>query len=63
MNKSITKIRKHRRFSEEFKREMVTLFESGQYSVGQLEKLYNINNPILYRQLVKNRSRLIIWRR
>lgn len=53
MSKSITKIRKHRRFSEEFKREMVTLFESGQYSVVQLEKLYNIDNPLLYRWIYK----------
>jgi transposase-like protein len=53
MSKIITKIRKHRRFSEEFKREMVTLFESGQYSVIQLEKLYNIDNPLLYRWIYK----------
>ena len=53
MSKSITKIRKHRRFSEEFKREMVTLFESGKYSVVQLEKLYKIDNPNLYRWIYK----------
>ena len=48
-----TKIRKKRFFSEPFKRELVNLFESGQYSVLQLEKLYGVANAVLYEWIYK----------
>jgi len=53
MSKSLVKIKKQRRFSEEFKREMVNLYESGQYSVLQLEKLYNVDNVNIYNWIYK----------
>lgn len=46
-------IRKTRKYSEEFKREIVSLFESGKYSVYQLERLYGISNPTIYQWIYK----------
>jgi len=39
MKANIKKIRKSRRYSEDFKKEIVHSFESAEYSVLQLEKL------------------------
>ena len=44
MRTNVRVIRKQRRYSEEFKRAIVKDFESGQYSVVQLEKLHGIHN-------------------
>ena len=33
-----------RRYSDEFKKELVSSFESGKFSVPQLEKLYGVGN-------------------
>ena len=58
-------IRKQRAYSEEFRREIVRLFESGQYSVLQLETLYGVTNALIYRwvyrysQFNKSGSRII----
>jgi|SRR6476661_3452136 len=41
-------IRKKRSFSEEFKKDLVRLFEQGKYSVLQLGKLYGVPNSIIY---------------
>ena len=49
MKVNIRSIRKHRRYSEEFKRSIVEAFESGKFSVPQLEKLHGIGNPMIYR--------------
>ncbi len=46
-------IRKKRVFSDELKRAIVTEFESGKYSVPQLEKLHGINNANIYRWIYK----------
>lgn len=46
-------IRKTRIYSEEFKRELVTMFESGKFSVRQLERLYGVSNPTIYRWIYK----------
>lgn len=46
-------IKKKRVFSEEFKRSIVKEFESGQYSVPQLEKLYQISNKSIYGWIYK----------
>lgn len=48
MKRDITKIRKKKRYSEDFKRELVSIYERGQYSVLQLEKLYGVCNPSIY---------------
>lgn len=46
-------INKSRRYSEEFKRSIVSDFESGKYSVLQLEKLHGITNPSIYQWIYK----------
>ena len=53
MKANLKTIRKKRIYSEEFKRKIVKDFESGQFSVPQLEKLYNIGNPLIYRWIYK----------
>jgi len=53
MKANLKTIRKKRIYSEEFKRKIVKDFESGQFSVPQLEKLHNIGNPLLYRWIYK----------
>ncbi|KFF17216.1 transposase, partial [Chryseobacterium sp. JM1] len=40
MKANIRLIKKNRIYSADFKREIVSLFEKGSYSVPQLEKLY-----------------------
>ena len=49
MNTNIRLIRKARRYSEEFKRSIVTKFESGEFGVYELERLYGITNASIYR--------------
>ncbi len=41
-------IRKQRKFSEDFKRKIVADFESGKFSVPQLERLHHIANSLIY---------------
>lgn len=53
MKTNLTTIRKKRLFSEEFKRSIVNDFESGRYSVLQLEKLYKVSNNLIYRWIYK----------
>lgn len=53
MKANLREIKKHRRYSTDFKKELVSLFESGKYSVVQLEKLYGISNPTIYRWIYK----------
>lgn len=49
MKAKITLIRKQRKYSEEFKRELVRLFETGKFSVLQLDKLYGVPFNLIYR--------------
>jgi transposase len=53
MKANLRKIRKFRVYSEDFKREIVQLFENGSFSVSQLEKLYGIGNPTIYNWIYK----------
>jgi transposase len=46
-------IQKRRKFSEEFKRELVRLFESGKFSVSQLDRLYGVRFALIYRWIYK----------
>ena len=48
MQTNLRLIRKSRVYSDDFKREIVSLFESGKLSVLQLERLYGISNPTIY---------------
>ncbi|MBK7763484.1 MAG: transposase [Bacteroidetes bacterium] len=53
MQTLIKHLKKSRRYSEDFKKEMVRLFESGQYSILQLEKLYGAGDTSIYRWVYK----------
>jgi len=46
-------INKSRRYSEEFKRKIVSDYESGKYSVLQLEKLHGVGNPTIYQWIYR----------
>lgn len=46
-------IRKRRVYSEEFRRELVRLFESGKYSVLQLDRLYGVSFNLIYKWIYK----------
>ena len=53
MKSNLKQIRKHRRYSEEFKKSIVSSFEKGEFSVPQLEKLYSISNGTIYSWVYK----------
>lgn len=53
MKANIKLIRKSRKFSEEFKKSIVNDFESGKFSVLQLERLHKINYQVIYRWIYK----------
>lgn len=53
MKSNLRAIRKKKCYSEELKRTIVKDFESGLYSVLQLEKLYKISNTLIYRWIYK----------
>jgi transposase len=53
MKTTITKIRKKRVYSEEFKQAVVKEFESGRSSVLQLEKLYKVSHKLIYNWIFK----------
>jgi len=53
MKANVRKIKKLRKYSEEFKKELVKEFESGKHSVLELERLYSIRNGLIYRWIYK----------
>ncbi len=53
MKANVQSIRKHRHYSEEFKRSIVKDFESGKFSVLQLERLHGISNVTIYTWIYK----------
>lgn len=53
MKLNVKQIRKRRIYSPEFKREIVSCFESGKFSVGQLKKLYGVNATQVYAWIYK----------
>ncbi len=53
MRTNLRKIRKQRRYSEDFKKELVSIFESGKFSVKQLENIYGVGNPTIYNWIYK----------
>ncbi len=53
MKTNLIQLRKQRKYSEEFKKEIVSLFEKGTFSVCQLEKLYGVANPTIYNWIYK----------
>ena len=53
MLKTGKRIRKKRKFSEDFKLKVVKHYESGQYSVYEMEKIYDIPNASIYNWIYK----------
>ena len=53
MRTNLKKLRKQLRYSEDFKKELVSLFEKGTYSVLQLERLYGVTNASIYKWIYK----------
>lgn len=53
MKGNLKQIRKHRHFSEEFKKEIVSLFEKGQFSVVQLCRLHSISTTSIYQWIYR----------
>lgn len=49
MKANIKLIKKKRTYSEDFKRSIVKEYESGAFSVPQLEKLHGVSNVSIYR--------------
>lgn len=49
MKANLKLIKKQRKFSEAFKKSIVNDFESGKFSVIQLERLHKIKGQIIYR--------------
>lgn len=53
MKANLKLIKKQRKYSEAFKLELVKDFESGKFSVCQLEKLHGVNNVTIYKWIYK----------
>lgn len=53
MGRNLVEIKKSRKYSDEFKKEIVRLFEQGRYSVPQLERLYLVCNASIYNWIYK----------
>lgn len=53
MKANLREIRKYRRYSDEFKKEIVSIFESGKLSVLQIEKLYGVSDVSVYEWIYK----------
>lgn len=53
MKANVRSIRKQRKYSIEFKKRIVSDFESGRYSVPQLERLHGICNGSIYAWIYK----------
>lgn len=53
MKTNVQRIRKKRRYSESFKKELVEEFEKGKYSVLQLARLYGVHYTSLYEWIYK----------
>lgn len=53
MKTNVKRVQKYRRYSEDFKRKLVSEFESGKFSVVELEWIYGIGNSSIYRWIYK----------
>ena len=53
MKANLKVIRKQLCYSEEFKRELVSVYEKGKFSVPQLQRLYGISHSTIYRWIYK----------
>lgn len=53
MLKNGKRIKRHRRYSEDFKLKIVKEYESGKHSVYEMEKIYDISNVSIYKWIYK----------
>jgi len=53
MKANLKLVRKKRKYSKEFKIQLVSEFESGKYSVPQLEKIHGVGNSLIYSWIYK----------
>lgn len=53
MQTNVRKLRKHRRFTEDFKKSIVTEFESGTLSVLELSRIHYISYALIYKWIYK----------
>lgn len=53
MKANVKLISKQRKYSEEFKKSIVNDFESGKFSVPQLERLHKLNKQSIYNWIYK----------
>ena len=53
MKANLKKIRKKRHFAEEFKKQLISEFESGKFSVLELGRLHGIGNQTIYNWIYK----------
>ena len=53
MKANLKKIRKDRKFSDSFKLSLVKEFETGRYSVVELERLHDISDSLIYSWIYK----------
>lgn len=53
MRKNLKSIKKKRSYSEDFKKQLVKEFETGKFSVPELEKLHQISNSSIYSWIYK----------
>lgn len=53
MNNNVKLVKKYRRYTNDFKKSLVSDFESGRYSIPQLSRLHNIDPRQLYNWIYK----------
>ena len=53
MLKNGKRVKPRRIYSEDFKLKIVKIYESGEYSVPEIEKIYNISNVTIYNWIYK----------
>ena len=53
MIKNGKRLNPRRIYSEDFKLKIVKLYESGKHTVRELEKIYDISNPTIYKWIYK----------
>lgn len=51
MKANVRNVKKYRSYSDEFKRHLVSDFESGQFSVLQLENLHGVREQLIHNYL------------
>lgn len=53
MRTTIRVVKTHRRFTADFKRQLVKEFETGELSVLQLSRIYGVSNQLIYNWIYK----------